>query len=90
MAKGMQKIADEIPHETRHKILMDWLPDATPSFSDTKFKLLWEAYFIYVDPSQLQKTDCSQCRNNVLKNWKLMIPAMVKAEKKYNEIENLY
>ena len=89
MSRGMKQMAEDIPHDTREKILLDWLPSAKASLSDKNFKLLWEAYFIYIEPNGIRKTDCPKCVQNVFNNWNLMRPALIKAEKRYNALEDI-
>ncbi len=85
----MQQIANEIPHEFRQKILFDWLPGAAPNMGNDKFKLLFEAYFIYVEPDAVPKDNCQKCLNNVLNNWRGLVENLKKAELEYNTLEKL-
>lgn len=84
-----QQIADKIPHEFRKNILLDWLPAARPSMASEQFRMLWEAYFIYVDPDAIKKADCLRCFNNVLENWKHLAKHIAAAEQEYNLLEQL-
>jgi hypothetical protein len=85
----MKQIAEAIPHEYRKKILVDWLPVAKASMGDKAFKMLWEAYFIYIDPNAVRKDNCPICLENVLKNWKSLSPYLVEAEKEFNALEQI-
>lgn len=82
----VQEIAEAIPHEYRHKILLEWLPAARPAMTNPAFKMLWEAYFLYVDPNGVKKNNCPICLDNVLKNWKSMQKYLVEAEQEYNAL----
>lgn len=84
-----KQIAENIPHDFRKKILFEWLPFATANMKSMEFKLLWEAYFIYVDPNAVKKEDCPVCLGNVLDTWKKLADAIAKVEKEYNLIEQL-
>lgn len=83
------KIAAGIPHEMRQKIILEWIPAATATMSNPEFKMLWEAYFIYVDPNGVKKTDCPICFQNVLNNWKHLQKALQEAELEYNALEKI-
>lgn len=83
----INKIAAAIPHEYRQQILLDWLPTAKADMSNESFRLLWEAYFIYVDPDAVKKTDCPRCLQNVLDVWKSMAEALMEVEQEYNLLE---
>lgn len=86
----MKELAESIPHEYRNKILFEWLP-AVPqaTMENPKYKLLFDAYFIYVEPDGIQKTDCPRCLNNILNNWKSLMPHLRDAELEYNTLEKL-
>lgn len=84
-----KSIAENIPHKIREQILLEWLPDCKPAMSDEGFKLLWEAYFIYIDPNGVRKETCEKCLNNVLNNWKHMQPFLIEAERNHNMIAGL-
>lgn len=79
-----QKIAKSITHEYREKILLQWLPTAVADLSNESMKLLWDAYFIYVDPNGIKKSDCPKCIHNVLTNWRYLQEALIEEEKSYN------
>ena len=84
-----KQIAESIPHEYRKKILLEWLPEATPNMSNDAFKLLWEAYFIYIDPNAIKKDNCPICLRNVLKNWQSLSKPLAEAEQEYNALEKI-
>lgn len=84
-----QQIADKIPHEYREAILLTWLPEAKPSLANEAFRILWEAYFIYVDPDAVKKADCPICLSNVLKNWQHLSKNLAAAEREYKLLEAL-
>ena len=79
----------KIPHETRQLILLDWLPNAIANLSNESFRLLWEAYFIYVDPDAVRMENCQSCKDNVLKNWKYLSKGIEAIEKEYNLLEKI-
>lgn len=83
------QIAQAIPSDVRTKILVDWLPKAVVKYSDPYFRLLWEAYFLYVDPDGVQKTDCPICWGNVHKNWLALERHLKKAEQDHRLLETL-
>lgn len=85
----VQQIAENIPHEYRQKILLKWLPVARPAMTNPAFKMLWEAYFIYIDPSGIKKDNCPICLDNVLKNWKSMQKHLVEAEQNFNALQQI-
>lgn len=85
----VKEIAENIPHEYRQKILLEWLPVARSAMTNQAFKMLWEAYFIYVDPNGVKKDNCPICLENVLKNWKSLQKYLVEAEQNYNALEKL-
>lgn len=85
----MKKIANAIPHHYRVQILLIWLPLARVSMADEYYKNLFEAYFIYVDPNGIRKTNCPRCLQNIYNNWKSLQPHLVEAEREYNLIESL-
>jgi hypothetical protein len=85
----MKQLAENIPHEYREKILLEWIPVATATMADKAFQLLWEAYFIYIDPDGVKKDNCPICLNNILKNWKSMQKYLVEAEQEYNALESI-
>lgn len=84
---GVNEIAQSITHEYRAKILMEWLPNAQPDLNNKFMKLLWEAYFIYVEPNGIKKPDCKICVNNVYNNWLGMKNSLIAAEQQYNMLE---
>lgn len=84
-----KEIAESIPHEFRKDILLKWLPAAKPNLGSKEFVILWEAYFIYIDPNGVRKDDCPICLNNVLDNWKNLIDRLKEAEQEYNALESL-
>lgn len=84
-----KKIAESIPHEYREAILLTWLPQAKPSLANEAFRILWEAYFVYVDPDGVKKADCQICLGNVLKNWHHLAEPMAEVEREYNLLEKL-
>lgn len=84
-----KQIAKSIPHEYRMKILFDWIPAAKANRPNKEFQLLWEAYFIYVDPNGVKKDDCPICRGNVLDNWKTLSKEISEIEKEYNTLEQI-
>lgn len=85
----IKDIAEAIPHDIRIKILLEWLPNAKPSLTNPYFKLLWEAYFLFIDPNGVKKDNCPICLENVLKNWKSLQKHMVEAEQEYNALKNI-
>lgn len=85
----MKDLAASIPHLYRTKILFDWLPTAAASMTNDSFKLLFAAYFIYIEPDGIQKTDCPRCLSNILNNWKSLAPHIRDAELEYNLLEKL-
>lgn len=84
-----QEIVRKIPHDFREKIIIEWLPVARPSMGNEEFKMLWEAYFIYVDCDAIRKPDCHVCLNNVLNNWRHLAEVIAEVEREYNLIEAL-
>ena len=86
---SMKKIAEAIPHEYREKIILEWLPEAKASMGNEAFKMLWNAYFLYIDPDGIRKENCPYCLENVLKNWKDLSPYLVEAEKEFNALEQI-
>lgn len=82
-------IAKNIPHEYREKILMEWLPNSAPSLANKYFELLWEAWFLYVEPDGIKKPNCQICINGIFDNWKALMPALVAEEKAYNTLEQV-
>lgn len=86
---NVKKIAAAIPHETRRKILLEWIPAAKANMSNPEFQMLWAAYFTYVDPNAIPKDDCAVCRQNVLDNWKGMQEYLIEAEQEYESLEKL-
>lgn len=85
----MQKIAREIPHEYRVKILMIWLKYAQVNWKSEEYKNLWNAYFIYIEPDGVPKTNCPICMQNVYEQWWKMQPYLIEAEQEYNLIESI-
>lgn len=83
-----KQLANSIPHDYRVKII-EWLSVAKSGKPNKEFWLLWEAYFIYVDPNGVKKDDCPQCRGNVLDNWKTLAKEIVEVEKQYNTLEQI-
>lgn len=86
---NVKKIAASIPSEFRRKILLEWIPVAKATLANPEFKMLWDAYFIYVDPHAIPKDDCPICMNNVLKNWKDMQEYLVEAEQDYEALQRI-
>jgi hypothetical protein len=86
---SMTQIAAAIPHEYREKIVTQWLPDAKATMGNPAFKMLWNAYFIYVDPNGVRKDNCPICLQNVLDNWKSLAPYLVEVEKEFNSLEKI-
>jgi hypothetical protein len=84
-----KQIAESIPHEFRVKILLEWLPEAKASMGDPAFKMLWEAYFMYVDPNGVRKDNCPICHQNVLDNWKHLAKKLTEVEQEYNALEQI-
>lgn len=85
-----QQLARKIPHEFREKILLEWLPNAQPAhLGNDAFRLLFEAFHIYVDPDAIPKPDCAICRANVYQVWTNMVPALIEAEKDHNALNDL-
>lgn len=85
----VQEIANNIPHEYRQKILLEWLPSAQPNLSNPEFKMLWDTFFIYVDPNGVKKENCPICFNNVLNNWKSLQKHLLEAEQNYNALDKI-
>lgn len=85
--RGTKDIADGISHEYRLKILMEWLPNAQPDMGSEEMKLLFEAWFVFVEPHGIKKPECKICVNNILKNWLAMKSALIEAEQEYNALE---
>jgi hypothetical protein len=83
------QIAASIPHEIRQKILLEWIPEAKPVIGNPAFEMLWEAFFIYVDPNGVKKSDCPICWNNVLNNWKNLQSALQYAEQEHNALHKI-
>lgn len=83
------QLAKKIPHEFRERILLEWLPLAVARFDNEAFRILFEAYYIYIDPEGIPKRDCQICLNNVLTIWNGMKEAMISAEKEYNTLESI-
>lgn len=86
---GVTTIAKNIPHEYREKILMEWLPNAAPTLANKYFELLWEAWFMYVEPDGIKKPFCQICINRIFDNWKALMPSLVAEEKAYNLFEKM-
>lgn len=86
---NVKNIVSAIPHEYRKKILLEWMPTVLISWRNDSFKLLWEAYFVYVEPNAVRKDDCPICWSNVIKNWANLVPFLIEAEQEYNALENL-
>jgi hypothetical protein len=85
----MEELARSIPHEYRNKILFEWLPGVRAEMTNENYRFLFEAYFIYIEPDGIQKTDCQRCLNNILTNWKSMAPYIRDAELEFNTLEKL-
>jgi len=85
----MQRLAASIPHDYRKKILLEWLPNVRISWDCKEFKLLWEAYFVYIEPDGLKITNCPKCMSNVIKNWRNLSPLLAAEEQEYNLLEHL-
>lgn len=86
---NVKKIAVSIPSEIRQQIVLEWIPGAKAKLSNPQFKMLWETYFIYVDPNGVKKEDCPICLNNVLDFWKDMQPYLVEAEQEYQALDRV-
>lgn len=86
---AVKDIVNGIPHEYREKILLQWLPGAQPNMGNTEMKLLFEAWFIFVEPNGIKKPDCTICVNNILNNWRGMKDTLIEAEKEYNTLEEI-
>lgn len=86
---SMKKIAESVPHEYRQKIITQWLPVATATMGNDAYKMLWEAYFIYIDPDGIKKDNCPICLQNILDNWKKLSPYLVEVEKEYNSLQQI-
>lgn len=89
MSVNVKTIAARIPAEFRRKILLEWIPAAKANMANQEYKMLYEAYFLYVDPNGIRKDDCPICLNNILKTWKDMQQALVEEQQNYNALENL-
>jgi hypothetical protein len=86
---SMKQIAECIPSEYRQKIILEWLPAAKATMGNDAFKALWEAYFNWIDPNGVKKSNCPICLQNVLDNWKSLAPYLVEAEKEFNALEQI-
>lgn len=87
--KNMIEVVAGIPSEYRRKILTEWLPNAKPTLSNEFMKMLFETYFIYVDPNGVKNADCQRCVMNVLENWLAISALLLKAEQDQDLIEQL-
>ena len=77
-------MAKNVPHEYREKILLLWLPNATANMANDYMRLLFEAWFVFIDPNGIRKDNCPRCVLNVLENWKSMKAELIEEEKDYN------
>ncbi len=84
-----RKMAAKIPSEFRAEILLKLLPAATASMGNPEFKALWTAYFIYIDPDGVPKSDCPLCWKSVLNAWQNMAPYLQEAEQEFNALKYL-
>lgn len=85
----MQEIAASVPHEYRQKILLEWLPEATASLHNEAMRLLFDAYYIYVDPNGIKNPNCPKCIASVLNNWKNLVEVLTLEEINYNTLESI-
>jgi hypothetical protein len=56
---------------------------------DENYQNLFNAYFIYIEPDGIKKTNCPACLQNVYNNWVKMQQALIEAEREYYLIEEL-
>ena len=84
-----QDLAESVPHVYRKRILLEWLPVATPDMANPAMQNLFNAYFIFIEPNGVKKENCPKCVSNVLENWNAMQDALVAAEKEYETLEQL-
>ena len=84
-----QRIAQSIPSETRVKILMQWLPLAIGTMACPEMEMLFEAWYLYVEPNGIKKPNCQICVNNILDGWKELKKELIEAEQNSNALEQL-
>ena len=86
----MQQIANNIPSDIRQKIMLEWIPGAQRVAMDNPFyKMLFEAYYIYVEPNGIRKDNCPKCLRNVYENWQALVPMLKEAEKENKLLDAL-
>lgn len=85
----MEQIAQSIPHEYRVKILLEWLPVAMADMANEAMRLLFDAWFLFVEPNGIKKADCPICVRNILDNWKQLAEYLAKEEEEDNLLKAL-
>jgi hypothetical protein len=84
-----EQIAKTIPHDIRKKILIVWIPVAMADMNNDAMQLLFEAWFLYVEPNGIKKPDCQLCVNNILAGWHSLKQYLINEERDYDLIEQL-
>lgn len=83
-----RQIAESLPRDYRIKVI-EWLQVAKAAKPNKEFWLLWEAYYIFVDPGGVKQDECPVCRGNVLDNWRTLSKEIAEVEKQYNLLDQI-
>jgi hypothetical protein len=85
----MKNAAAKMPSEIRVEMIDTYIDAAKPKWSNPAFGILWDAYYSYIDPNGVPKTDCPICIGNVLQFWRDFKPYLEEAELNYQLLQSL-
>lgn len=81
--------AAKIPDEVRSEMLKaDLINQAILSSSDPKMNLLLDIWHDYIEPNK-EKSHCVFCMQNIIGNFKTMLPILVEMENEYLKMKDL-
>lgn len=81
--------ASKIPDEVRSEMLeTNLIKEAELNSADPKINLLLDIWHDYIEPHK-EKTHCVFCMQNILNNFKAMLPDLVDLENKYRKMNSL-
>lgn len=86
---SVRMFAAKIPHNVRTEMLkIDLINAATLNSADPKMNLLLDIWHDYIEPHK-EKSHCVYCMQNIISNFKAMLPELVELENKFLKFKDL-
>ena len=89
---NFKDLARKIPDNVRSQRIIcvsDPIANATTSPANYAMNLLFEAWYTFIEPHGEKKINCPWCRENILRNFQSLKPALIELEKEYQLLKEI-